>query len=104
MANELWEGTLQARIALWEKNKQSVFNGCQQVTHWSDLVTWSDDDMTQEQILSTLGVNPPRNTIEARSRMNAAWNTNERLQYVAYKSLLKTLTEGLRKIQQGEDL
>jgi len=36
--------------------------------------------------------------------MNAAWNTNERLQYVAYKSLLKILTEGLRKIQQGEDL
>jgi len=104
MANELWEGTLQGRIALWEKDKQSVFNGCQQVTHWTDLVTWSDDDMTQEQILSTVGVNLPRNTIQAQVCMNAAWNANERLQYVAYKSLLKILTEGLRKIQQGEDI
>lgn len=89
--NELWAPSLKERLALWEANKKSAFVGCIQVTHWTDLVTWTDDDMTEEQIHSILGFHIPSNAIKARSLMNGAWNANERLTYVAYKSVLKKL-------------
>lgn len=89
--SELWAPTLTERLALWKASASSAFIGCIQVKHWTDLVTWTDDDMTEEQIHSILGLHIPTNAIRARSLMNGAWNANERLAYVAYKSVLKKL-------------